>query len=73
LKLKEISIKQSKTFVKGLLLTVLTENLLEGAAIAVINADKTAGSHHLNCETDFVGKGTKFVTLAKELVNQIEL
>lgn len=40
----------------------------EGAAIAVVNEDKTAGvSIVLGCETDFVGKNEDFVALAKEL------
>ncbi|ANW96416.1 elongation factor Ts [Wenyingzhuangia fucanilytica] len=40
----------------------------EGAAISVVNADKTAGvSIVLGCETDFVGKNEDFVALAKEL------
>jgi elongation factor Ts len=43
----------------------------EGAAIAVINADKTAGvAITLNCETDFVGKNESFVKLANDLANQ---
>ncbi len=43
----------------------------EGAAIAVINADNTAGvAITLNCETDFVGKNDSFVKLATELANQ---
>jgi len=43
----------------------------EGAAIAVVNADKTAGVViTLNCETDFVGKNEGFVKLATELANQ---
>ena len=43
----------------------------EGAAIAVINADKTAGvAITLNCETDFVGKNESFVKLATDLANQ---
>ena len=43
----------------------------EGAAIAVINADKTAGvAVTLNCETDFVGKNESFVKLATDLANQ---
>jgi elongation factor Ts len=34
----------------------------EGAAIAVVNADKTAGVViTLNCETDFVGMNESFV------------
>ena len=34
----------------------------EGAAVAVINADNTAGvAITLNCETDFVGKNESFV------------
>ncbi|GAA4276902.1 translation elongation factor Ts [Aquimarina mytili] len=40
----------------------------EGAAIAKINADNTAGvSIVLGCETDFVGKNESFVSLANEL------
>ncbi|WP_299219513.1 translation elongation factor Ts [uncultured Aquimarina sp.] len=40
----------------------------EGAAIAKINADNTAGvSIVLGCETDFVGKNESFVALANEL------
>lgn len=40
----------------------------EGAAIAVVNADKTEGVViTLNCETDFVGKNEGFVKLATEL------
>jgi elongation factor Ts len=43
----------------------------EGAAIAVINADNTAGvAITLNCETDFVGKNESFVKLATDLANQ---
>jgi elongation factor Ts len=43
----------------------------EGAAIAVVNADKTSGVViTLNCETDFVGKNEGFVKLATELANQ---
>ncbi|KIX21300.1 elongation factor Ts [Flavobacterium sp. 316] len=43
----------------------------EGAAIAVVNADKTAGvTITLNCETDFVGKNESFVKLATDLANQ---
>lgn len=43
----------------------------EGAAVAVINADKTAGvAITLNCETDFVGKNESFVKLATDLANQ---
>lgn len=42
----------------------------EGAAIAVVNADKTAGAViTLNCETDFVGKNEGFVKLATDLAN----
>lgn len=42
----------------------------EGAAIAVVNADKTAGVViSLNCETDFVGKNEGFVKLATDLAN----
>jgi elongation factor Ts len=40
----------------------------EGAAIAVVNTDKTAGvAITLNCETDFVGKNESFVKLAQDL------
>ncbi|TMM58307.1 elongation factor Ts [Maribacter algarum] len=40
----------------------------EGAAIAKVNADQTAGvAIVLGCETDFVGKNEKFVALANEL------
>ena len=40
----------------------------EGAAIAKVNADHTAGvSIVLGCETDFVGKNDSFVSLAHEL------
>ncbi|VXB18428.1 Elongation factor Ts [Flavobacterium sp. 9AF] len=43
----------------------------EGAAIAVVNADKTAGVViTLNCETDFVGKNESFIKLATDLANQ---
>src|SRR5690606_5907908 len=43
----------------------------EGAAVAVVNADKTEGvAMTLNCETDFVGKNEGFVKLANELANQ---
>ncbi len=42
----------------------------EGAAIAVVNADKTAGVViTLNCETDFVGKNESFVKLAQDFAN----
>ncbi len=42
----------------------------EGAAIAVVNADKTQGVViTLNCETDFVGKNEGFVQLATDLAN----
>ncbi|WP_366186453.1 translation elongation factor Ts [Flavobacterium ovatum] len=42
----------------------------EGAAIAIVNADKTAGVViTLNCETDFVGMNESFVTMATELAN----
>lgn len=42
----------------------------EGAAIAVVNADKTAGVViSLNCETDFVGKNESFIKLATDLAN----
>ncbi|WP_299432509.1 translation elongation factor Ts [uncultured Aquimarina sp.] len=42
----------------------------EGAAIAKINADNTAGvSIVLGCETDFVGKNESFVALANELAD----
>lgn len=40
----------------------------EGAAIAVVNADKTAGVViTLNCETDFVGMNESFVKMANDL------
>tara|TARA_R110002050_G_C8800437_1_gene502796 strand:- start:67 stop:975 length:909 start_codon:yes stop_codon:yes gene_type:complete len=40
----------------------------EGAAIAKINADETAGvAIVLGCETDFVGKNENFVSLANQL------
>ncbi len=43
----------------------------EGAAIAIVSADKTSGvAITLNCETDFVGKNEGFVKLATELANQ---
>lgn len=39
----------------------------EGAVIAVVNADKTAGVIvSLNCETDFVGKNESFIKLAQD-------
>ncbi len=42
----------------------------EGAVIAVVNDEKTAGVViSLNCETDFVGKNEGFVKLATELAN----
>jgi len=42
----------------------------EGAAIAVVNADKTAGVViTLNCETDFVGMNENFVKMAAEMAN----
>ncbi|WP_109301521.1 translation elongation factor Ts [Aquimarina sp. AU474] len=42
----------------------------EGAAIAKINADNTAGvSIVLGCETDFVGKNESFVALANQLAD----
>jgi elongation factor Ts len=42
----------------------------EGAAIAVVNADKTAGAViTLNCETDFVGMNENFVKMATEMAN----
>lgn len=42
----------------------------EGAAIAVVNANKTEGVViTLNCETDFVGKNEGFVKLANDLAN----
>jgi elongation factor Ts len=44
----------------------------EGAAIAVVNADKTRRCViTLNCETDFVGKNEGFVTLAKQLAKEL--
>ena len=43
----------------------------EGAAIAVVNEDKTEGAVIvLGCETDFVGKNESFVNLAKELAQK---
>jgi elongation factor Ts len=43
----------------------------EGAAIAVVNADKTAGVViTLNCETDFVGMNESFCEMATEMANQ---
>ncbi|WP_395052937.1 translation elongation factor Ts [Flavobacterium sp.] len=42
----------------------------EGAAIAVVNADKTEGVViTLNCETDFVGMNENFVKMATEMAN----
>jgi elongation factor Ts len=42
----------------------------EGAAIAVVNAEKTAGVViTLNCETDFVGMNESFVKMAFEMAN----
>ena len=42
----------------------------EGAAIAVVNAEKTTGVViTLNCETDFVGKNEGFVKLATDLAS----
>ena len=42
----------------------------EGAVIAVVNADKTAGVViSLNCETDFVAKNESFVKLANDIAN----
>ena len=42
----------------------------EGAAIAVVNADKTAGVViTLNCETDFVGMNESFVKMATEMAH----
>ncbi|RDY58700.1 translation elongation factor Ts [Flagellimonas nanhaiensis] len=42
----------------------------EGAAIAKVNADKTAGVIiSLNCETDFVAKNESFVKLAHDLAD----
>jgi elongation factor Ts len=42
----------------------------EGAAIAIVNADKTAGVViTLNCETDFVGMNENFVKMATEMAN----
>lgn len=41
----------------------------EGAAVAKVNADKTAGvALVLGCETDFVGKNENFLALANQLV-----
>jgi len=43
----------------------------EGAAIAIVNDDHTAGALIvLGCETDFVGKNESFVNFAKELANK---
>lgn len=43
----------------------------EGAAVALVNADKTRGVViTLNCETDFVGKNADFQALAKELAEK---
>ena len=45
---------------------------IEGAVIAVVNADNTEGVViALNCETDFVGKNESFVKLAQELAIRI--
>ncbi|MSP08005.1 MAG: elongation factor Ts [Chitinophagaceae bacterium] len=42
----------------------------EGAAIAVVNATKTAGVViTLNCETDFVGMNQSFVKMATDMAN----
>ena len=42
----------------------------EGAVIAVVNADKTAGVIvSLNCETDFVGKNESYIKLAQDLAD----
>lgn len=42
----------------------------EGAALAVVNADKTEGvALTVNCETDFVGKNEGFIKLATDLAN----
>ena len=42
----------------------------EGAAIAVVNSDNTAGVViTLNCETDFVGMNENFVKMAVEMAN----
>ena len=42
----------------------------EGAAIAVVNADKTSGVViTLNCETDFVGMNESFVKMATEMAH----
>lgn len=42
----------------------------EGAVIAVVNNDKTAGIViSLNCETDFVAKNESFVNLANDMAN----
>lgn len=43
----------------------------EGAAIAVVNQNNTAGAAIvLSCETDFVGKNENFVNLAKQLAEK---
>ncbi|MGY8944127.1 MAG: translation elongation factor Ts [Flavobacteriales bacterium] len=42
----------------------------EGAALAVVNADKTAGiAISINCETDFVAKNDSYLELAHSLAN----
>jgi elongation factor Ts len=42
----------------------------EGAAIAIVNADKTEGVViTLNCETDFVGMNENFVKMATDMAN----
>ena len=44
----------------------------EGAAIAVVNADKTSGVViTLNCETDFVGKNEEFKTFVMNIAKQV--
>ena len=44
----------------------------EGAVIAVVNGDNTAGVVvSLNCETDFVGKNEGFVKLANDFANLV--
>ncbi len=43
----------------------------EGAAVALVNADKTRGVViTLNCETDFVGKNEGFQALAREMAEK---
>jgi elongation factor Ts len=45
-------------------------NSTEGAALAVVNIDKTAGiAISINCETDFVAKNDSYLELAHSLAN----